>query len=248
MSKLARAIAEPLFTLWDLMRGSTHADDAPSPPNDITQRPPARQATSAAAPPARAQAPRQAAQHSSNAAPASTSRSRSGATRTSATARYDRMTRELLTQYRIRVRKWRTTSSGVAWEVYYADGSIARLIEAPRPRGPMSAAVFLHEVGHHAIGFNRYKPRCLEEYHAWMWALGEMERRGLNITEAVRTRIFRSLRYAVAKAQRRGIKQIPDELVAYTPGPRALTPGVEQSAARDRRAGKTAGAGRRRRA
>ena len=115
----------------------------------------------------------------------------------------------------VRVRRWRNSMSGVAWEVHYEDGRVARLIEAPRPKGPMSAAIFLHEVGHHAIGFNRYKPRCLEEHHAWAWALREMERRGIAITERVLKRRDESMRYAVAKARRRGIKALPAEVRAF---------------------------------
>ncbi len=137
-----------------------------------------------------------------------------------AAARYERMTRELLETHGVRVRKWRTSMSGVAWEVTYRDGSVTRLIEAPRPKGPMSAAIFLHEIGHHAIGFHRYRPRCLEEYHAWAWALAEMERQGLNITDRVRARMHESLHYAVAKAARRGLKQLPSELLPYLERPK----------------------------
>jgi hypothetical protein len=129
--------------------------------------------------------------------------------------RYDAVTRALLAKYDIRVRKWRSSMSGLAWYVTYRDGRVQRLIEAPRPRGPMSAAIFLHEIGHHAIGFNVYKPRCLEEYHAWQFSLREMEKNGLNITDAVRRRVRRSMQYAVAKARRRGIRELPAELHAY---------------------------------
>lgn len=129
--------------------------------------------------------------------------------------RYDAVTRAMLAKYDIRVRKWRSSMSGLAWYVTYRDGRVQRLIEAPRPKGPMSAAIFLHEVGHHAIGFNVYKPRCLEEYHAWQFSLREMERQGLNITDAVRRRVKRSMQYAVAKARRRGIREIPVELHEY---------------------------------
>jgi hypothetical protein len=80
----------------------------------------------------------------------------------------------------------------------------------------MSAAVFLHEIGHHAVGFNTYKPRCLEEYHAWVFALDQMERLGLNVTDSVRRRMHDSLHYAVQKARRRGIKQIPAELEPFS--------------------------------
>ncbi len=121
----------------------------------------------------------------------------------------------MLQRYSVRVRKWRSSMSGVAWQLKYTDGRLVNLIESPRPKGPMSIAVFLHEIGHHAIGFNRYKPRCLEEYHAWMWALGAMEHHGLNITDAVRHRIALSLWYAVSKARRRGLAQLPPELEPY---------------------------------
>lgn len=129
--------------------------------------------------------------------------------------RYERITREMLSRYNVRVRKWRSSMSGVAWEVHYEDGRVSRLIEAPRPRGPMSAAVFLHEIGHHAIGFRRYRPRCLEEYHAWRFALEQMEELGLNVTDAVRARMHESLHYAVSKAARRGLKRLPTELMPY---------------------------------
>ncbi len=129
--------------------------------------------------------------------------------------RYDTVVREMLAKYGIKVRKWRKSSSGVARQVSYVDGTVKRSLESPYPRGPMSMAIFLHEVGHHAIGFNVYKPRCLEEYHAWAFAIREMERLELNITDGVRTRMHRSLKYAVDKASRRGLKQIPPELMPY---------------------------------
>ncbi len=130
-------------------------------------------------------------------------------------ARYEEVTRRMLRVHGVRVRKWRTSMSGVAWQVTYVDGTVSRLIEAPRPRGPMSAAVFLHEIGHHAIGLGVFKPRCLEEYHAWRFSLETMEREGLNVTDAVRARMRESMDYAVYKARRRGLKRIPGELEAY---------------------------------
>ncbi len=140
--------------------------------------------------------------------------------------KYDRVVRESLTTYEVRVRKWRSSMSGCAWEVHGSDGSVGRLIEAPRPKGPMSAAIFLHEIGHHAIGFNRYRPRCLEEYHAWRWALEEMERQGLNVTDRVRARMRESLVYAVDKARRRGLKRLPIELLEFAPDLTERAPGT----------------------
>jgi hypothetical protein len=138
-----------------------------------------------------------------------------------ARSQYDKLVRVMKQRHSVRVRRWRSTHSGCAWQVMYADGTIARLIEAPRPRGPVSAAVFLHEVGHHAIGFHRYELRCHEEYKAWEWALAAMEEQGIPVTERVQSLMDRSLRYAVAKAIRRGLKidKLPRELRSYvTPG------------------------------
>lgn len=135
--------------------------------------------------------------------------------------RYEQVTREMLTRHGVRVRKWRGSMSGVAWQVTYRDGSVSRLIESPKPKGPMSAAIFLHEIGHHAIGFGTYKPRCLEEYYAWKFSIDAMHDLGLNVTDRVHERMHDSLNYAVSKALRRGLKRIPHELLPYTrPRPR----------------------------
>lgn len=129
--------------------------------------------------------------------------------------RYEQITREMLTKYGVRVRKWRSSMSGVAWQVTYQDGTVSRLIEAPKPKGPMSAAIFLHEIGHHAIGFGTYKPRCLEEYYAWKFSIDMMYELGLNVTDRVHERMHDSLHYAIQKAVRRKLKLIPDELIPY---------------------------------
>ena len=129
--------------------------------------------------------------------------------------RYEQMTREMLSMYGVRVRKWRSSMSGVAWQVTYQDGTVSKLIEAPRPKGPMSAAVFLHEIGHHAIGFGTYKPRCLEEYYAWKFSIDTMHELGLNVTDRVHERMHDSLNYAISKALRRGLKRLPNELTPY---------------------------------
>ena len=128
---------------------------------------------------------------------------------------YDTMVREMCGRYQVRVRKWRTSMSGIAWYVEYRDGRIQRLIESPKPKSPMSAAIFLHEIGHHHIGLGIHKPRCLEEYMAWMYSLEQMKAWQIDITPRVERRVQRSLRYAVRKAQRRGIRSLPPELLAY---------------------------------
>lgn len=131
-------------------------------------------------------------------------------------ARYDELVERMKGEFGLRVRKWRKSTSGCAWRVFYKDGTVANLLESPYPRGPMSAAVFLHEVGHHAIGFNTYKPRCLEELKAWAWSLRKMYEEDLNITIPVLRRVDLSLRYAVYKARKRKLKRLPRELVPFT--------------------------------
>jgi len=129
--------------------------------------------------------------------------------------RYDAIVKQMLQTYGVRVRKWRTSMSGVAWYVEYRDGSVVRLLESPKPKSPMSLAIFLHEIGHHAIGLGIHKPRCLEEYLAWTYAVQKMEEHGFEVTDRVKRRMDRSLRYAVRKAVRRGLRVLPPELEPY---------------------------------
>ena len=130
-------------------------------------------------------------------------------------ARYDELVTEMKNTWDIRIHRWRSSTSGCAWQLRTRDGRVTRMIEAPYPRGPMSCVVFLHEVGHHAIGFGRFRPRCLEEQKAWLWAMDAMRDRDLNVTKAVERRYEQAMRYAVAKAQRRGLKTMPESLTAY---------------------------------
>jgi hypothetical protein len=48
-----------------------------------------------------------------------------------------------------------------------------------------------------------------------MWAVDEMRRRGIEPNEKVHRRVEMSMRYAVGKAMRRGIKEIPEALMQY---------------------------------
>lgn len=118
-------------------------------------------------------------------------------------------------RHEIRVKKWRRNMSGCAWRVHYHDGRVVNWIEAPVPKTPISLAIFLHEVGHHVIGFERYKRRCEEEYHVWVWALNQMRELGVRPDEKVRRRFELSMRYAVGKAMRRGLKRLPAPLARF---------------------------------
>ena len=133
--------------------------------------------------------------------------------------RYDELVSEMKATYGVRVHRWRNSTSGCAWVVRYHDGTVRRLIEAPYPRGPVSCAVFLHEIGHHAIGWNTHHLRCLEEYDAWQWAIDTMRAKKLNVTPAVERRMTESVRWAIRKARRRGLKRLPVRLLPYvSPG------------------------------
>ena len=120
-------------------------------------------------------------------------------------------------QHDIRIRRWRRNMSGCAWSVYYHDGRQINWIESPFPKTPISLSIFLHEVGHHAIGFNRYRTRCQEEYHAWQWAIERMMQLGIQPDAKVMRRFELSMRYAVGKAVRRGIRSLPSPLEQFIP-------------------------------
>ena len=139
---------------------------------------------------------------------------RSGSERVVIGAEYAGMVRELKAKYKIAVRRWRPEMAGVAYELTYRDGRIKRLISAPRPRSPVSAAIFLHEVGHHAIGFKRYDVRCLEEHYVWQWTFREMHSRGIPVTDNVKRHFRRSMYHYVRRARRNG-EHVPGELVHF---------------------------------
>jgi hypothetical protein len=130
-------------------------------------------------------------------------------------ADYAPIVAEMKARFDVRVRRWRRNMTGCAWRVCYHDGRAINWVEAPYPRTPISLAIFLHEVGHHVIGFDTYRLRCEEEYHAWQWAVAEMRRLGVEPDEKVNRRVELSMRYAVDKAVRRGLKQLPEQLEAF---------------------------------
>lgn len=127
------------------------------------------------------------------------------------------LTEQLKRQYDVRIRRWRRTMTGCAWAAYYTDGRVIRWIEAPVPKSPISLAIFLHEIGHHVIGFSTYKRRCEEEFHAWQFAIERMKDLGIEPDARTLTRVQRSMEYAVGKAVRRGIKTLPQNLEEYVP-------------------------------
>jgi hypothetical protein len=128
-----------------------------------------------------------------------------------------RIVKQMTARHRVRVKRWRLTMSGCAWSVTHANGKKTNWIESPYPKTPISLSIFLHEVGHHAIGFEKYKRRCEEEYHVWVWALDTMRTLGIEPDARVLRRFDLSMRYAVEKAVRRGMKTFPEPLIRYLP-------------------------------
>jgi hypothetical protein len=128
---------------------------------------------------------------------------------------YLQVVQEMKTRYHVRVKRWRDDLSGSAWRAWYADGTQIAWIEAPLPADSLSLAVFLHEVGHHAVGFDRFRKRCEQEYHAWIWALDQMRQLGLEPDPQVRALFQRSIRFAVKKALARRIRALPLPLTQF---------------------------------
>ncbi len=130
---------------------------------------------------------------------------------------FSRIVREMKQRYDVRVRRWRNQMSGCAWSVFYHDGRRINWIEAPYPKTAISLAIFLHEIGHHAVGFHKYKLRCEEEYHVWLWAFRQMRKLGVTADDKVARRFDRSMQYVVRMALRRGMEQLPEELLQFIP-------------------------------
>jgi hypothetical protein len=130
---------------------------------------------------------------------------------------FESIIQAMTTRHVVRIKRWRRQMSGCAWSVRHSDGRCVNWIEAPKPRTPISLAIFLHEIGHHAIGFNTYKKRCEEEYHVWVWAIDQMRKFGVEPDGKVMKRFDLSMQYAVGKAMRRGIKELPDALTPFVP-------------------------------
>jgi hypothetical protein len=122
--------------------------------------------------------------------------------------RYAAEAQSLLRRHGVCVCHWRSNMTGIAWI-----GHPARAIEAPHPKSPMSFAVLAHEVGHQSLG--KIRPRWREEQLAWQFAMHAMQSHDIPVTENVLERYSESMRYALAKAMRRGLKHIPPELVPF---------------------------------
>jgi hypothetical protein len=131
-------------------------------------------------------------------------------------ANYLKIIRRMKGEYGVRIHRWRKAMTGSAWRVNFSDGRSIRWIQSPFPKTPISLAIFLHEVGHHVVGFDRFTIPSEEEYHVWLWALGKMEEVGVPADESVFKRFERSMQYAVGKDIRRGKTNLPASLKRFS--------------------------------
>lgn len=97
------------------------------------------------------------------------------------------------------VRRYRERLGGVAFTDADDWG-----IEVPHPFGPVSFAIFAHEVAHQLLHRHSGKPRWLEEVEAWDYALDQFDRFDLPGRDQAERRACRSVSYAFRKALRRG--------------------------------------------
>ena len=124
---------------------------------------------------------------------------------------------ELIASHGLRVRRWRDDHTGCAWRTTGMDGEPINWIESPYPTDPLTFAIFLHEVGHHAIGLDAHTLESEAEYWAWQWAFDQMRARGIRPDRNVCARYELALRYAVYEEIRRENRHLPAFLTAFLP-------------------------------
>lgn len=124
----------------------------------------------------------------------------------------------LLRENGVWVTKWRTTNSGIAYNLKRGTSG-PRLIEAPSPTNPSRLGIISHEIAHHVLGHTATganKPRWLEEQEAWEWAVAVGDQIGVPVPHIL---VRLSLEYALKKAILRGMLTIPDGLRPYLSEP-----------------------------
>lgn len=112
---------------------------------------------------------------------------------------FEAAAQQLLKESGCTVRRYRErTLTGVA---YTSDDDWG--IEVPRPTTARRFATFAHEVGHQMLHRHNSKPRWLEEWEAWDYALKQFARFDLPGVEDALKDAAKCLRYAARKAERR---------------------------------------------
>ena len=88
--------------------------------------------------------------------------------------RYWAIALEEAARHDVTIKRFRPSLSGKAFVSQ-------RTITAPRPRTRRRLRVFLHEVGHIALGHSDPKPRYVAEQEADEWAFETMRRHGIRV-------------------------------------------------------------------
>lgn len=114
---------------------------------------------------------------------------------------YERAGYVLLGRHHIKVHKWRSSNSGLAYT-----NAGRNEIESPRPRGPISFGVLAHEIGHIVLHqFNGKYPRWREEVEAWEFALKALADANLKGYERLETHARGCLHHNFNRAVCRGV-------------------------------------------
>ena len=113
----------------------------------------------------------------------------------------------------IRVRLWRSSLTGCA--------NVAKSeIEVPKPLTRKSLYIFLHEIGHVAIGHLGKKKRHVEEYEAEQFAHERMRELGFAVPRSQTERAKAYVARKIGQAYARGAKRIDPKARRFAEGRR----------------------------
>ena len=108
--------------------------------------------------------------------------------------KYTNTINQLLKEYGITVKKYRSNTTGRAFIKENA-------IVIPNPTGKISFMVALHEIGHCVLG--DLKPRHYEEYRAEKWAIDKARELGFSVPQRWIKRAKRYVAFKIRQALRR---------------------------------------------
>lgn len=114
-------------------------------------------------------------------------------------------------QYNIVVKKWRTTSSGLAYNTRLNANNQSE-IEIPRPTDEDRLSVCFHEIKHIIDG--KIKPRTISEFKCEKYALDKLMEYGFDTTVHNKRMKWHILQ-AVAKSTNRKAKNVPQIIRDY---------------------------------
>lgn len=127
---------------------------------------------------------------------------------------FDHAFQQLLKESGCTVRRYR--EHGLTGIAYVSDDDWG--IECPRPTTARRFATCAHEIGHQLLHRESSKPRWLEEWEAWDYALKQFARFDLPGVEDAIKDAAECLRYAAKKAERRAKPETAQAILDTFPG------------------------------